>query len=181
MIYVRNRRNDAPSRMNHFTSLLFRTSLVIPLLLLAACENSGHIKGLPKDLPVINLHGSSSTPSHGMSHADYPFADNGDYKSDWAAQGGQAAGMDYSSWRSSHGGSSSRSSSKKKTTSKSGSKSKSKGKGKSSSGKGGSYTIKSGDNLGAIARRNGTTVSKLKAANGLSSDMIRAGRTLKIP
>lgn len=164
--------------MNCSTSFPLRTCLVIPLLLLAACENSGHIKGLPKVLPVINLHGSPSTPAHGMAHKDYPFADNGDYKSDWAAEGGQGAGMDYSSWRSSHG-SSSRSSSKKKNTSKSSSKGKTT-KGKSSSGKG-SYTIKSGDSLGAIARRNGTTVSKLKAANGLSSDMIRAGRTLKIP
>lgn len=158
--------------MNHFTPLLLKACLVLPLLLLAACENSGHIKGLPKDLPVINLHGSPDTPPHSLGHADYPFAANGDYKSDWAAEGGQGAGMDYSSWRSSHGGSSSRSSSKKKTSSKSGSK---------SSRKSGSYTIKSGDNLGAIARRNGTTVAKLKAANGLSSDKIRAGRTLKIP
>lgn len=163
--------------MNHFTSLLFRTCLVVPLLLIAACTNSAHIKGLPKNLPVINLHGSPNTPEHSMGHADYPFADNGDYKSDWASEGGQAAGMDYSSWRSSHGGSSSRGSSKKKTATKSSSKT----KGKSSSGKGGSYTIKSGDSLGAIARKNGTTVAKIKAANGLSSDMIRAGKTLKIP
>ncbi|MFC5454614.1 LysM peptidoglycan-binding domain-containing protein [Prosthecobacter fluviatilis] len=160
--------------MNHQTPLL-RACLALPLLVLAACENSSHIKGLPKDLPVINLHGSPSTPPHAMGHADYPFADNGDYKTDWAAEGGQGAGMDYSSWRSSHGGSSSRSSSKKKTSAKSKSGS------KSTSRKGGSYTIKSGDNLGSIARRNGTTVAKLKAANGLSSDMIRAGRTLKIP
>jgi hypothetical protein len=27
----------------------------------------------------------------------------------------------------------------------------------------------------------GTTVAKLKAANGLKSDLIRAGKTLKIP
>lgn len=146
--------------------------MIFPLLLLAACENSAHIKGLPKDLPVINLHGSPNTPAHTMGHADYPFAENGDYKSDWAAEGGQGAGMDYSSWRSSHGGSSSHGSSKKKTSSKSGGK---------TSHKGGSYTIKSGDNLGAIARRHGTTVAKLKAANGMSSDKIRAGRTLKIP
>ncbi len=158
--------------MNHITPSLLKVCCVLPLLLLAACENSSHIKGLPKDLPVINLHGSPTTPAHTMGHADYPFADNGDYKSEWAAEGGQGAGMDYSSWRSSHGGSSSRSSSKKKTSSKSGSK---------SSRKGGSYTIKSGDNLGSIARRNGTTVAKLKAANGLSSDNIRAGKTLKIP
>lgn len=160
--------------MNHCTPLLLKACWVLPLLLLAACENSGHIKGLPKDLPVINLHGSPDTPPHSLGHADYPFAANGDYKSDWAAEGGQGAGMDYSSWRSSHGSSSSRSSSKKKSSSKS----KSGGK---SSHKGGSYTIKSGDNLGSIARRNGTTVAKLKAANGLSSDKIRAGRTLKIP
>lgn len=165
--------------MNHFTSHLLRACLVVPLLLLAACENNGHIKGLPKDLPVINLHGSPDTPAHSMGHADYPFAENGDYKSDWAAEGGQGAGMDYSSWRSSHGGSSSRSSSKKKTSSKSGSKSKTTAS--KSSHKGGSYTIKSGDSLGAIAKKNGTTVAKLKAANGLSSDFIRAGRTLKIP
>jgi len=161
--------------MNRFTSLLLRPCVGAALLLLAACENTSHIKGLPKDLPVINLHGSPDTPAHSMGHADYPFAENGDYKSDWAAEGGQGAGMDYSSWRSSHGSSSSRSSSKKKTSSKSG------GKSKGSSHKGGSYTIKSGDSLGAIARKNGTTIARLKAANGLSSDRIRAGKTLKIP
>ena len=154
--------------MSHSTLNLFKACWAAPLLLLVACENSGRIRGLPKNLPVINLHGSTRTPAHGMSHADYPFADNGDYKSDWAAEGGQGAGMDYSSWRSSHG-SSSRSSSKKKTSSKSSSK------------KSRSYTIKSGDTLGAIARKNGTTVAKIKAANGLKSDMIRAGKTLRIP
>ena len=163
--------------MNHCPPFLVRVCLIVPLLLLAACENSARIKGLPKDLPVINLHGSPNTPAHTLGHADYPFADNGDYKTDWAAEGGQGAGMDYSSWRSSHGGSSSRSSSKKKSSAKSGGKSSG---GKSSHSRS-SYTIKSGDSLGGIARKNGTTVAKLKAANGLSSDRIRAGRTLKIP
>ena len=162
--------------MNHCPPIFVRACLVVPLLL-AACENSAHIKGLPKDLPVINLHGSPNTPAHSLGHADYPFAENGDYKTDWAAEGGQGAGMDYSSWRSSHGGASSRSSSKKKASSKSGGKSSG---GKSSHSRG-SYTIKSGDSLGTIARKNGTTVAKLKAANGLSSDRIRAGKTLKIP
>lgn len=143
------------------------------LLLLASCENSGQIKGLPKDLPVINLNGSTTTPPHSMAHRDYPFADNGDYKTDWAAEGGMGSGMDYSSWRSSHGSSSSRSS-RGSSSKKSSSKSK-------SSGKGGSYTIKSGDTLGAIARKNGTTVAKIKAANGMKSDFIRAGKMLKIP
>ena len=49
------------------------------------------------------------------------------------------------------------------------------------SGSGGSYTIKKGDTLGAIAAKHGTTVSKLKAANGMSSDFIREGKSLKIP
>lgn len=153
-------------------------------LLLASCETSSEIRGLPKDLPVINLHGSPSTPAHGMGHADYPFNPDGGYNVAWASEGGQGAGMDYSSWRSSHGSGGSRSSSrgssaKKKTTSSS--KSKSKSSGKSGGGGGGSYAIKSGDTLGAIARKNGTTVAKLKAANGISGDMIRAGKTLKIP
>lgn len=158
--------------MTPTTILIARHSAVLcVLLLLASCE-TGHIKGLPKDLPVINLHGSASTPPHSMARKDYPFEPDGDYNTAWAAEGGLGSGMDYSSWRSSHGGSSSRSkgsSSKKKTSSS------------RSSGKGGSYTIKSGDTLGAIARKNGTTVAKLKAANGLKSDLIRAGKTLRIP
>lgn len=156
-------------------------------LLLASCETSSTIKGLPKELPVIDLHGSPTTPPHGMGHADYPFDPDGGYNVAWASEGGQGAGMDYSSWRSSHGGSSSRaksSSAKKKTTASSKSKTKSKsgsGSSKGRSGGGGTYAIKSGDTLGAIARKNGTTVAKLKAANGMTSDMIRAGKTLKIP
>lgn len=134
---------------------------------LTSCQNSSEIEGLPKDLPVINLHGSPSTPGHSMPHGEYPFESDGDYNTAWAAEGGQGAGMDYSSWRTSHGGAATRSS-----RGKSGSK---------SSSKGGSYTIKSGDNLGSIARKNGTTVAKLKAANGLKSDFIRAGKTLRIP
>lgn len=136
------------------------------VLVIAACETSPTIKGLPKDLPVIKLEGSSSTPAHSMSHADYPFEPGGDYNTKWAAEGGQGAGMDYSSWRTSHGTSRSSSSKKSSTSSRSSSR---------------SHTIKSGDTLGAIARKYGTTVSKIKAANGLKSDLIRAGKTLKIP
>jgi LysM repeat protein len=43
------------------------------------------------------------------------------------------------------------------------------------------YTVKSGDTLGRIAKSHGTTVKALKLANGLTSDRIVVGATLKIP
>jgi len=43
------------------------------------------------------------------------------------------------------------------------------------------YEIKSGDNLGSIAQRHGTTVSVLKRSNRLKSSRIRAGKHLLIP
>jgi LysM repeat protein len=44
-----------------------------------------------------------------------------------------------------------------------------------------SHTIKKGDTLYGLANRYGTSVSAIKKANGLSSDMLRDGRSLKIP
>lgn len=46
---------------------------------------------------------------------------------------------------------------------------------------GGTYTIRTGDTLSGIARRNGTTVAALMQANGLKSTVIYAGRQLKLP
>ena len=44
------------------------------------------------------------------------------------------------------------------------------------------YVVKSGDTLGLIAKRNKTTVAKLRAANpSLKGDMIRVGQKLQIP
>lgn len=42
------------------------------------------------------------------------------------------------------------------------------------------YTVKSGDNLGLIARKYGTTVTQLKSWNNLHSDFIKAGQKLVI-
>jgi LysM repeat protein len=52
---------------------------------------------------------------------------------------------------------------------------------KSSGSSGGSHTVVQGDTLWAIARKNNTTVAKLKAANGLSSDNLKLGQKLKLP
>ena len=43
------------------------------------------------------------------------------------------------------------------------------------------YTVKKGDTLGAIARRNGTSVAALKKANRLKSDLIHINQKLTIP
>jgi LysM repeat protein len=46
---------------------------------------------------------------------------------------------------------------------------------------GGTYKVKRGDTLFSIARKSGSSVAKIKSANGLKSDIIRDGQSLKIP
>ena len=43
------------------------------------------------------------------------------------------------------------------------------------------YTVKTGDSLTKIAASQGTTIVKLRAANGLKTDAIKVGQKLKIP
>jgi peptidoglycan endopeptidase LytE len=44
-----------------------------------------------------------------------------------------------------------------------------------------SYTVVSGDTLSKIAAKFGVTVTALKAANNLTSDIIKLGQKLLIP
>jgi LysM repeat protein len=168
-------------------------------LFLASCSSSkGKVKGVPSSLPSIPLYGSATTPAHSMSHHDYPFDSSGNYVTAWAAEGESKAGRgagdasDYDSWKSSHSGGSSRSATPvKKTPSKSSSSTKSKS-GSSSKGKGTTakkkptatrttHTVKAGDTLSGLARKYGSSVARIKSANGLKSDMIRNGQKLTIP
>ncbi len=43
------------------------------------------------------------------------------------------------------------------------------------------HTVARGDTLYGLARKYGSTVAKIKSANGLSGDLIRIGQKLKIP
>lgn len=161
-------------------------SAVSLLWILSSCSSSSKkIKGVPAKLPDIPIHGSSATPSHSMPRGEYPFDSGGNYVSAWAAEGERAAGRsahpatDYSSWRSSHGGSGASRSGR--TTSSSSSRKTASSGSKKATGRSTKHLIRKGDTLSGIARKYGTTVAKIKAANGLKSDLIREGRTLTIP
>jgi LysM repeat protein len=55
------------------------------------------------------------------------------------------------------------------------------GNGTSSTNSGKTYTVKSGDTLVAIAKKNGVTVKELQSANNLSTTRITVGQKLRIP
>jgi LysM repeat protein len=160
-------------------------------LSLASCStNETAVQRIPTNLPNIALYDSPQTPPHSLQHTNYPFAPNGNYVTAWAAEGGVIP--DTGSSSGSHhgdGGASSSRNSKVTTLSSNKSKSKSTASTKKSTvsskvkskAKLSKYTVKSSDSLYSIAKKHGTTVAKIKAANGLKSDSIRDGRSLTIP
>lgn len=91
------------------SSSLVRLLLAAAVGVMVSCAGSPpKIKGLPKNLPKINLSGSSRTPKHSMSGSEYPFDEKGNYMTSWVASGGPSASemsaRQESFWRSSHGG-----------------------------------------------------------------------------
>lgn len=168
--------NPIPPRRNARLAV-FCALATLPLVF-PSCT-SDDIEGVPANLPEIALNGSSATPPHQLASYQYPFDSNGNYVSDWAAEGERRAGRsrsatesDVEKWSGSHGG---------RVTGSSKSKSKSKKSTKSKSTGTTRYVIKKGDTIGKIAQRHGVSASRLKSYNGLKSDFIRAGQTLKIP
>jgi LysM repeat protein len=178
-------------------SPLLALATLTPVLLLVSCKSSSSKK--PMKMPTINVSSTAAPPKHSLPRGEYPFDSQGNYVSAWAAEGeqrsGRAAvfGTDYSTWQSSHGGSTSRTSTPKKTTSSTSSRSNSSPPKKTtasskpakkptpSKSSSVSHTVKSGDTLYGLALRYKSTVAKIKAANGLKSDVIRPGQTLRIP
>lgn len=156
-------------------------------LALASCENTKKSGGSSND-PYASNYGSDGhyNPYPGQSgYASTPKYQTPPAQTTFPAEATAPANpysFSGSKKATSSGGSSSTpkktvassSSSKKKST-----PSKSKSTGKKSTGS--KYTVAKGDTLSAIARKKGTSVAKIKAANGLSSDLIRPGQSLKIP
>lgn len=125
--------------------------------------------------PASTGHANYETPPAASSDPYAPV-----YSSGSSGSGSTATGPKYTSNTSSSNSkpraSSSSSSSKSKPKSKPVAKAKPKPKSSSMS-----YTVKRGDTLYSLASRYGTSVSAIKKASGLSGDMLRDGRTIKIP
>ena len=189
--------------LKHFRRLTAAAlgTLLLPLVMDSCSSTKPKIAGLPQNLPDIQLAATTNTPTHHMASYEYPFDSSGNYVSDWAAEGERRAGRsaaatsdDESRWSNSHGGRSGSSSKTKGKTAASKSRKSdddappkksstaSSSKSKTTSSKSGTrYVVKSSDTVEKIARRFGVSVKALKAANGLKSDLIRDGQTLKIP
>ena len=113
--------------------------------------------GLDAQLP----NGTNATPSHNLPRSEYPFNNKGKYISSWAAEGNKRFGTKTTKNRAS-----SRKRSSRKPSTSSGSK---------------YHKIVSGDTLYGLALKYGTSVSAIKRANGMRSDVIIKGKTIKIP
>ena len=113
--------------------------------------------GLDAQLP----NGTNSTPAHNLPRYEYPFDSKGRYVSSWAAEGNKRLGT-----RSSTSRGSTRKRSSRNTSTVTSSK---------------SHRIVAGDTLYGLARKYGTSVSAIKRANGMTSDVIIKGKTIRIP
>jgi len=145
-----------PSPVSQRSLCLLFAGLVAPLLL-TQCQSTKKPKYKKTDYASTKL----ATPPHSMARHDYPFDNQGNYRTDWVKPGSRSSTSSRSSSRSSYIPAPAP-----------------KPKPKPSARY---HTVRSGDTLFSLSKRYGTSVSRLKSVNGLSSDLIRIGQTLRIP
>jgi LysM repeat protein len=152
-----------------------------------------------------------TSPNTKLSKEEYPFDEDGNYREDWAARGAGTTGVKdkptdtalytqpadsgpashpaytpepepvLSTSTASSSGSTARKTTSSSTASRSGS-SKPKPKPRPKPAAKPTYVkVKSGDTLYGLSKRYGVSVASIKSANGLKSDTIVDGKSLKIP
>ncbi len=147
-----------------------------------------------------------TSPNTKLSKEEYPFDEDGNYREDWAARGAGVSGVKdrptdtalytqpADSGPAAHPAytpepepvrttaSTGSGSTVRKTSTSTASRSSSKPKPKPKPAAKPTYVkVKSGDTLYGLSKRYGVSVASIKSANGLKSDLIVDGKTLKIP
>jgi nucleoid-associated protein YgaU len=138
------------------------------LVIFSGCKGTVAVPGgagTPKWVPSdgTSFSGSSATPPHHLPPSEYPFDAAGNYLPQMARASQGSSGGSASSSRSRGSSSSSSPPSSRK----------------SSGGK--THKITSGDTLWGISKKYGVSVAAIKKANGMSSDKVVSGRTIRIP
>ena len=170
-----------------FVSLPFRRApwlllgLAAPLLL-TQCKSTASYKDIEYSPAKLK-----TPPGHGLEKKEYPFDDDGRYRKEWVRN--NTRGRTRSSHTNPHP-------EPEGATSAAGSDTGSgdypnyqelasatvpAGTGGSASTETRYHRVASGDTLYSLANRYGTSVDALKGANGLTSNSIRTGQTLRVP
>ena len=144
-------------RMMLCRNAVLALALVCPLVLTQCTTSSGN---------ALVVSGDLATPDHSLPKDEYPFDEKGNYREEWvqSPRGVDNRNRNSTSSRSGSSSSGSRSSSSASTSSRQM-----------------YHTVTKGDTLWGLSRRYKVSVSSIQQANGLKTDMIKAGDTLKIP
>ncbi len=141
-------------------------SAVVPLFF-TSCEST----------PSVATVGPTTTPNHSLPKHEYPFDSSGRYREEWVKaprgveSGVSGRGSSSASRRAESGAPPSASSAGPTTVASIG----------STRSKVRFHTVGRSDTLWGISRRYGVSVSDIKAANSLNSDVVRTGQSLRIP
>lgn len=160
-------------------------ALVAPLFL-TQCKTGGSYQDIDYDPATLK-----TPPGHGLEKKEYPFDDDGRYRKDWVR--GNAQGRTRSSYEAPAAPAEEASASSESPAGSSGgdypnyqdlaasSAPSPPSPSAATSSEPRYHRVSSGDTLYSLSRRYGTSVDALKRTNGLTSDSIRTGQTLRIP